>query len=150
MFTWEILLKLTAALGLALPLAWHRERHTRLAGLRTYPLVALGACAYLLIGLEMIGAEAPPDARARIFAGLLSGIGFLGGGAIIKNEDQVKGTASAAAIWIMGGVGAAVAVDQWGIAICLSAVIFTVFVLFGLLKNVVPKVGDDECFDGEE
>lgn len=144
MFTWDLLIKLVAALGLALPLAWHRERHTRLAGLRTYPLVALGACAFILIGLEMIGDDGSADARARIFAGLLSGIGFLGGGAIIKNENQVKGTASAAAIWIMGGVGAAVALDLWGIAVCLSAVIFTVFVLFGLLKDVVPDPQGDE------
>ena len=74
-------------------------------GLRTFPLVSLGACAYVLVSQAFIG-DGNPDATARIVSGLMSGIGFVGGGAILKSKDHVSGTASAASIWVTGALGA--------------------------------------------
>lgn len=112
-------LSLLGALLLSLPVAWNRERHDDVLGLRTFPLVAVGACAYLLLGLHFIEGVAP-DAKARLLQGLMTGIGFVGGGAILKQDDNVSGTAAAASIWIVGAIGAAAAMDAWGYAVALS------------------------------
>lgn len=131
-------LKLFAALLLALPVAWDREKNSRDAGLRTFPLVSIGACAYILIGQTFIG-DGDPNAMARIVQGLMTGIGFVGGGAILKNKDHVTGTASAASIWVTGAVGAAVGFGYWDFAIALS--LFNFLMIFGMsrLKPVVKE-----------
>jgi len=85
----DVLLRVGAAFLLALPLGCERELAARTVGLRTFPLVAMGACAYLLIGQEALGESA--EARARILAGLVTGIGFVGGGAILKGRRDVRG-----------------------------------------------------------
>ena len=81
------------AFVLAVPIGWNRETRSRSAGLRTFPLVALGACAFILVGKSVIESA---DANARLVQGLIGGLGFLGGGAIIKHDNAVIGTATAA------------------------------------------------------
>lgn len=130
----HMVLQLIAAIVLALPTAWDRELHGHALGLRTFPLVSLGACAYVIIGHGFIG-EDNPEAMARIMQGLLSGIGFVGGGAILKHDDHVVGTASAASIWITGAVGAAVGFDLWGLAILLSLLNFAAIWILGRVKH---------------
>ncbi|NND59429.1 MAG: MgtC/SapB family protein [Gammaproteobacteria bacterium] len=125
----DYVIKIVVAFLLALPVAWDRERHTRIMGLRTFPLVAMGTCAFILVAEAFIPADAP-DAKARIMQGLLGGIGFIGGGAILKDKDRVLGTASAASIWIMGALGAAVAYGNLEVAITLA--IADLLVLAGL------------------
>lgn len=106
-------------------------------GLRTFPIVSMAACGYVLIGQSFIGPDSP-DAMARIMQGLLTGVGFVGGGAILKSEDHVKGTASAASIWIMGAVGAAVGFKLWGMALSLSVLNFLIVWIMGYMKHEVP------------
>lgn len=122
------------ALVLSMPVAWNRESHDDIVGMRTFPLVAVGACAYMLLGLYFIG-DVAPDAKARVLQGLMTGIGFVGGGAILKHNDSVSGTASAASIWIMGSIGAATALGAWGYAVALSVVNFMVLFFFTRLKR---------------
>ncbi len=130
--------QLLGAILLAMPVAWDRESKSRIMGLRTFPLVALGACAYVIVGQSFIG-QGSTDALARIMQGLLSGIGFVGGGAIIKHDDHVLGTASAASIWVTGALGAAVAFNEWGLAVALSALNLGLVSLLGKLKNKVDR-----------
>lgn len=132
---------LVAAVILALPTAWNREASGRIMGLRTFPLVCVGACAYVLVGKVFIG-EDHPDAMARIVQGLITGIGFVGGGAILKNGDRVEGTATASSIWLTGALGAAVAFEAWHLAIVLSLLNFLVVWLFSRAKEHVPTNGD--------
>lgn len=136
MMAWEQALALFAAFALALPIAINREIHSRIMGLRTYPLVSLGACAYMVISIQFIGPD-DPGALARIVQGLLGGIGFLGGGAILKSEDRVRGTASAACIWILGAVGAACALQQWVVAVTLSLTALFVLNVFYVAKQKI-------------
>jgi putative Mg2+ transporter-C (MgtC) family protein len=96
-FSFEPYLRLLAAFLLALPIAWDRERSSRIMGLRAFPLVPVGSCAYILVAQAFIG-DGQPNATARIVQGLMSGIGFVGGGAILKSKDHVSGTTSAASI----------------------------------------------------
>ncbi|MEG6551649.1 MgtC/SapB family protein, partial [Desulfocurvibacter africanus] len=84
------LAKLAMSYLLAFPIAWERERDARSAGLRTFPLVAVASCGYMLTG---ISALAGADAQSRVFYGIITGIGFIGGGAILKHSGSVRGTA---------------------------------------------------------
>src|SRR5205809_7066715 len=83
------LLKVGIAYALALPTGWERFKHDRSAGLRTFPLVSLASCAY------MLAAAASPigqDVQARILVGVMTGIGFIGGGSIVKAIASVHGS----------------------------------------------------------
>jgi putative Mg2+ transporter-C (MgtC) family protein len=71
-----------------------------------------------------------PEAYARLLQGLLTGIGFIGGGAILKHGQHVQGLATAASLWCTGAIGAAVAFEREEIAIVLSAVTFATLRLF--------------------
>ncbi|MCA9794216.1 MAG: MgtC/SapB family protein [Candidatus Eremiobacteraeota bacterium] len=103
---------------IVLPIALDRERKTQIMGLRTYPLVAMGACAYVLVALTFAGDSV--DAQARIIQGLLTAMGVIGGGAILKDGNSVKGTACAASVWITGAVGTAVAFHVYELAVLLG------------------------------
>jgi putative Mg2+ transporter-C (MgtC) family protein len=109
---------IAVAFVLALPLGWERERAERSAGLRTFPLVAMASAGYILIASTALGDN--PEAQARVIQGLMTGIGFIGGGAILKGDGTVRGTATAASIWNTGAIGAAAAFDRYDIALVLS------------------------------
>jgi putative Mg2+ transporter-C (MgtC) family protein len=111
---------IATAFLLALPLGWERERAERSAGLRTFPLVAMASCGYILVARAVLGDH--PDGQARVIQGLMTGIGFIGGGAIVKGDGAVRGTATAASIWNTGAIGAATALGSYEIAVVLSVV----------------------------
>lgn len=101
---------LTALIG------WEREKEAHSAGLRTFPLVGMASCGYLLI----LGAHPNSADQSRVLQGLITGIGFVGGGAILKEGATVRGTATAASVWNAGVIGASVAMQHYGIAIILA------------------------------
>ena len=76
------------------------------AGLRTFPLVALASCGFVQ-GAERLMTD-NPEALARIVEGLITGVGFIGGGAILQGKNSVRGTATAASIWSTGAIGVSV------------------------------------------
>lgn len=132
-------LKLMVAGALALPTALDREEHSQTLGLRTFPLVAIGACSYVLIGSAVLGNEVT-DANARLLQGLMTGVGFVGGGAILKSSDGVQGTASAAGVWVTGALGAAVGFGRWDLALAMATVNF---VVVAGLSRVKREQGED-------
>ncbi len=81
---------LTAYL-LAVPIGWNREQEDRSAGLRTFPLVAVASCGVIQAVEPVMAGQAEP--LARVVEGLITGIGFIGGGAILKMGRSVRGTA---------------------------------------------------------
>ena len=115
------LVRLATAFILALPVAMDREGASRGAGLRTFPLVAVAACGYTLVGISVLDST---DAEARVLQGLITGIGFIGGGAILKGKGNVTGTATAASIWGTGLIGMAVAFNRLEIAALISLITF--------------------------
>jgi len=110
--------KLAIAYLLALPVGWYREKEAHSVGVRTFPVVAMASCGYLLL---MSAPGFDPAAQSRVLQGLVAGIGFIGGGAILKSEGNVHGTATAASIWNTGVVGAAVALNRFMLAAMLAA-----------------------------
>lgn len=135
------LLQLGLAFLLALPIAWDREKEERTLGLRTFPLVAMASAGYILIAQTVLGWEDPE--HARIVQGLMTGIGFLGGGAIVKRGVNVQGTATAASIWSTAAVGAAVAYGRIEIALALTIANFLTLRWLKSLKEVVDNDEDD-------
>ncbi len=133
---WSHFYHLIIAFLLAVPLGWDREHETPGAGLRTFPLVALGSCAYMLTGINVLNST---DAEGRVIYGILTGIGFIGGGAILKERGNVAGTATAASIWNTGAIGMAVAWDRYEIAMVLSALNFLTFRFMPLFKRRVTS-----------
>ena len=129
------LIALAVAYVLALPIGWNREREERSAGLRTFPLVAMAACGFVMIAIEVLGPDSPQ--HSRILEGLMTGIGFVGGGAILKQGDRARGTATAASLWATGAIGAAVGYGQLDIAVILSLVTVLTLVLMTPLTKVV-------------
>lgn len=114
---------LLIAYVLALPIGLDRESSRRHFGLRTFPLVAVVSCGFMLVGIMVLDSS---EGEARVIQGIITGIGFLGGGAILKDQDRVAGTATAASIWNTGAMGLAVAYQHLEVAIALSALnIFT-------------------------
>jgi putative Mg2+ transporter-C (MgtC) family protein len=125
----RILLNLAVAFVLAFPVGWDRERQDVAPGLRTYPLLAMGACAYLEIG--QFAFRDHVDAQARVFQALVSGIGFIGAGAIIKDRGEVHGLATAVSLWVTVSVGIAASYQLYVLAAVLSG---TTLVTLRLLK----------------
>jgi len=135
-----MLLQLCGSVALALPVAWDREREGPSMGLRTFPLVSLGSCAYVMTGLSLVDPE-EHEMLLRIMQGLMSGIGFVGGGAILKNSDHVRGTASAASIRVTGALGPAVGFQLWSLAIALSVANFSIVIV---MKYIKPTIKPDK------
>jgi putative Mg2+ transporter-C (MgtC) family protein len=117
------------ALIFTLPIAFNREAKSHSAGLRTYPLVAVATCSYTLLALDVLGGS---DGIGKFMAGIVTGIGFIGGGAIIKAKDESKvtGLANAASIWNTGAIGMAVAWQRFEIAF-----------LIALLNYLILRIG---------
>lgn len=141
---WEelprILLNLAVAFALGIPVGWERERHKFAPGLRTYPLLAMGACAYLEIG--QFAFRDHIEGQARVFQALVSGIGFIGAGAIIKGRAEVHGLATAVSLWVTVSVGIAASYQLFALAAVLSG---TTLVALRLLKPLKrhPKKADE-------
>jgi putative Mg2+ transporter-C (MgtC) family protein len=87
---------LAVAYVLAIPIGWDREQSENSAGLRTFPLVAIAACGFIQATERLLVCEA--EALARVVEGIIGGIGFIGGGAILKDDRSVRGTATAASL----------------------------------------------------
>lgn len=127
------LVALVTAYVLALPIGWDREKATRSAGLRTFPLVALASCGFVQ-ATEGIAAGSP-EATARIVEGLITGIGFIGGGAILKDGLSVHGTATAASLWATGAIGTAVGLGALDVAIAIALLTFLTLKLLPVFKE---------------
>jgi putative Mg2+ transporter-C (MgtC) family protein len=122
-------LELTARLGLALLLGAvvgvEREVNKHPAGLRTMAMVAIGSCLFTLVGAYVVGERTDPT---RIAAQVVSGVGFLGAGAILRSGISVRGLTTAATIWVVAAIGMAVAFGFY-----LLAVVCTLMVVFALV-----------------
>jgi putative Mg2+ transporter-C (MgtC) family protein len=143
-FNWELMLihtiQMVIAFVLVLPVGFNRENSRQSIGLRTFPLVSLASCSFALLGFEVQGND--PSAMGRIVSGVVTGIGFIGGGAILKKENAIEGTSTAAAIWAAGCVGVAVAMGRLEIAILISVFMAIIFYFVSPLKQKLSNEND--------
>lgn len=141
----RMLLNLAVAFVLGIPVGWEREKFHVAAGLRTYPLLSVGACAYLEIGRHAFRDHV--DGEARIFQALVSGIGFIGAGAIIKGREEVHGLATAVSLWVTVSMGIAAAYELYLLGAVVS---LTTLVGLRLLKPLKRRPEEaDQSLTGD-
>ena len=141
-------LALAAAFALAIPIGWDREKRARSAGLRTFPLVALASCGFVQASENLLVHS--PDGMAKVIEGLITGIGFIGGGAILKQGSSVHGTATAASLWATGAIGVSVGLGSFDVAITIAVFTFLTLKLLTLVKDSDPGIDGKAEADGKE
>lgn len=131
-----VITRIVLAFFLAGLIGWQREKQNKPAGLRTHTLVCLGSALTMMTGLYMM--ETYPNLKnldpARLGAQVISGVGFLGAGTILKEKGSVVGLTTASSIWMIACVGLAVGVGFYAGAIgvtLMSFIYLTKFKLFG-------------------
>ena len=117
--SFDHLVHLLVAFVLALPIGWNRARVESSAGLRTFPLVAMASCGLVQTAISVLGPGVP--SHANVLQGIVMGVGFIGAGAIIRQGDITTGNATAASVWAVGVMGAAVGYGFYDIGIILAA-----------------------------
>lgn len=137
----QIIIRLTLSVVLSGLVGLERQIHRRTAGLRTHILVCLGSCLIMLTSLYVfdIYKDKVPLDPARIAAGVITGIGFLGAGTIIREREKggVKGLTTAASLWVVSGIGLAI-----GCGFYSAAIFTTVLALVALffLRYIEAKI----------
>lgn len=124
MFEYALRLFLSAILGGII--GTEREKRDKAAGIRTYALVAVTSCLIMLTSYNLamdLGDEKAYADAARIAAQVVSGVGFLGAGTILKNDNKIRGLTTAAGLWSVAGIGLAVGMGYYFIAIITTLII---------------------------
>ena len=123
---WELFLRLVLSCVLGGIIGYERQSRRKSAGLRTNVLVCLGSCLIMVMSVEMYQeVEGKTNADpARLAAQVVSGIGFLGAGAIMKEGLSVAGLTTAACLWVVAGVGLAVGAGFYAGALISTALVF--------------------------
>jgi putative Mg2+ transporter-C (MgtC) family protein len=116
----DILIRLVAAGIIGALIGFERRVHHKAIGIAGMVLIAIGSTTYMLLGRHL--AESDPSSISRTLQGFLSGIGFLGGAVIFKSGLDVKGIKAAAAVWITGAIGLAIATSYWWLGITVGLV----------------------------
>ena len=128
--TFEILFGMILALVLGAIVGVEREITHKPAGLRTHMLVSLGSCLFTLVSVAF--AMDP----ARIAAGIVTGIGFIGAGTIIAAQDRVVGITTAASLWTTASIGLIIGVGDYLLAIVATVLVFLVLFSKAILKRI--------------
>ena len=141
--SWIVKLILATFLGSLIGL--EREYHGRPAGLRTHILVCIGAAVLTISGLSIAavfnnGNGSSGEEISRIVAGIVTGIGFLGAGAIIRTSDLIRGLTTAACIWFVAAIGIVIGIGQYFLAASSTAIALIVLVLLPLIENRVSAL----------
>lgn len=143
----SIRLLLAAALGGVL--GYEREYKGKAAGLRTHMLVALGAALFVLVPLE---AGMPLEDLSRVMQGIITGIGFLGAGTILKGSSQrdVKGLTTAAGIWLTAAIGVSAGLGHEATAVLTTAFALVVFLLMPRLEQYAARTAQHDRKKGRD
>ncbi|HEX3067708.1 MAG TPA: MgtC/SapB family protein [Thermoanaerobaculia bacterium] len=140
----EISIRLLAAVLIGGCIGIDREMRRKPAGIRTHALVSLGAALVMLIVVRTgPGVIEHVDAVSRAIQGIIAGVGFLGGGAILKSSehDIVHGLTTAASIWLVASLGIACGVGQWVAALIALALALLVLIAGEPVERLVHRIG---------
>ncbi|HEX2473167.1 MAG TPA: MgtC/SapB family protein [Lacipirellulaceae bacterium] len=131
--TASLVIRMGIAMVLGAVIGAQRESLGKPAGLRTHMLVAMGGALFVLAPLQS-GMDL--DGMSRVIQGIVTGIGFIGGGAILKLQEQraIEGLTTAAGIWITAAVGIAVGLGRWGLALASTILTWVTLSLIGKIE----------------
>jgi len=136
------LLKLVIALLIGAIIGAEREYRSKAVGFRTVILITVGSCLFTIISAIM---GAPGD-TTRIAANIITGIGFLGAGAIFKEGSSVKGVTTAATIWISAAIGMAIGIGLYEFAFVVVAIVMIVLLGFTWFQNIIDKTNAHKTY----
>jgi len=136
--TVRVIIRLLAAALLGAIIGYQRERLRKAAGLRTHMLVALGTAFFIIVALET---GMPKDGLSRVIQGVATGIGFIGGGAILKlTEDrEIRGLTTAGSLWTTAALGVAVGLGYLGIALLGVMLAWVILSVVGRIEAHIPQ-----------
>jgi putative Mg2+ transporter-C (MgtC) family protein len=132
----SLTVRLVLALLFGAVIGFQRERMGKAAGLRTHMLVSSGAAVFVIAGAEL---GMSSDSVARVIQGLITGIGFLGAGAILKiyERREVEGLTTAAGIWMTAALGVSVGLGRFGLALVATVLSLATLSLVGKLERAL-------------
>lgn len=116
-----------------------REKRGRSAGLRTHLLVGVGSCVIMIISIYGFPSSAASRDVARLAAQVIAGVGFLGAGAIVHNNGDIKGLTTASTIWLVMAIGIACGSMNFVLAILATVIVMVVLTYFRKLERYVNK-----------
>jgi putative Mg2+ transporter-C (MgtC) family protein len=146
---WEGLLRLVVAALLAGVIGVERELREQEAGLRTHMLVCVGATMFMLVGVygwsdydlgNDIGVVVDPS---RVASYVVSGIGFLGAGAIIRHGINVRGLTTAASLWVVAAIGVSVGAGMYAFAVATTALVILALWPLSQVKRLLAGKADE-------
>lgn len=139
------------ALVLGAMIGLERTRRRHAAGFRTMAMVSVGSCLFTLLGAEIIGSRTDPT---RIAAQVVTGIGFLGAGTILRGADGIRGLTTAATIWVVAAIGMAAGFGFYVLAVGATAIVLVALVVMRLVRHpllrLIPAPTEDEEEEEEE
>jgi putative Mg2+ transporter-C (MgtC) family protein len=138
-FITDVAARLVAATLIGSGVGLDREIRHKPAGLKTHALVALGSALVTVVA----GTLADSSAVSRVIQGIIAGVGFLGGGAILKGTDElVTGLTTAASIWLVASLGIACGAGEWIIAVIALVIALIVLILGNAAENFFRRTSD--------
>ena len=120
-FQWHMFARIAVAAALGTAVGYEREHEGKPAGMRTHGMVALGAALFTVVSLHGFNGVGDPG---RVAAQIVSGIGFLGAGAILHHRNSIRGLTSAASLWVTAAIGMAVGTGMYAISITTATLVF--------------------------
>ncbi len=133
----ELIQRLLLAAVLGGVLGFEREVRQKSAGLRTNMLIAIGSALFTLMSYEL--ADAAGADPGRVAAQIVTGIGFLGAGAIIRRDGDIHGLTTAATIWVNAAVGVAAGGGEFHLAVIATAVTLAVLLMLYPLESIIDR-----------
>jgi putative Mg2+ transporter-C (MgtC) family protein len=134
----EMLRRLLTAAFLGAVLGFERELRHKSAGLRTNILITIGSALFTLMSFEL-AADAPGADPGRVAAQIVTGIGFLGAGAIMRTDSGIHGLTTAATVWVNAAVGVAVGAGEYHLAVIGTAVTVVVLLVLHPLEEAIDR-----------
>jgi len=129
-------LRLLLAAGLGAAIGLEREYRRKPAGLRTNILIAVGSALFTITSIQLAAIGGTPD---RIAAQIVTGMGFLGGGAILRSGSNIKGMTTAATIWVNAAIGMAAGAGEYALATIATAITLVVLAVLPAIEAFVER-----------
>jgi putative Mg2+ transporter-C (MgtC) family protein len=140
-FTDDVI-KLLIALLIGAIIGAEREYRSKAAGFRTVILVTVGSCLFTIISL-MLG---DGNNQGRIAANIVTGIGFLGAGAIYRDKISIRGLTTATTIWISAALGMAIGCGQFHLAFTVTTIVMVILLSFSWFQKIIDTVNQEKIY----
>ena len=136
---WEVILRTIVALAAGGAIGLERTYHGRAAGLRTYALVSFGSALFVGVGQYVLLSARDSGEIARIIQGIVTGVGFLGAGVIVKEGFSVRGLTTAASIWVAAAIGVALGTGSYWTGLASTAVTLVALSILRRIEDRLPS-----------